>query len=98
MKHATTAAALLAAAWLLTGCAAENPPPPIPAPMADTIPKPPVTATPLIWQPGHWDWNGNAYSWVPGQYVAQGGHSDMWMPAYWEKASSGWVWHSAHWM
>ena len=54
---------------LLAACASSSPPAPMPAPMAETIPKPPVSPTPLIWQTGHWDWTGNAYVWVPGQYV-----------------------------
>jgi hypothetical protein len=97
MKLPTAAAALLGAAWILTGCAADNAPPPVPAPMADTIPKPPVSPTPLIWQPGHWDWTGTSYVWAPGQYVAREGHSDLWTPGYWEKTGSGWVWRPAHW-
>jgi hypothetical protein len=96
MKHPAIAA-LLGAAWIVAGCAADNPPAPVPPPMAETIPKPPVTATPLIWQPGHWDWTASSYVWTPGQYVAREGHSDMWMSGWWEKTSSGWVWHPAHW-
>ena len=97
MKHPAIAAAMLGAAWILTGCAEDKPPASVPAPMADTIPPPPVSPNRLIWQPGHWDWTGNAFVWVPGQYVAREGHSDLWMPGYWEKTSSGWVWRAAHW-
>ena len=43
MKHTVIVVALLGAAWMLSGCAADNPPAPIPAPMAETIPKPPVS-------------------------------------------------------
>ena len=39
-----------------------NPYPPVPALISETVPKPPVTAEPLMWQPGHWDWNGSGYS------------------------------------
>ena len=97
MKHLAIAAALFGVALNLTGCAADNAPPPVPPPMADAIPKPPVSPTQLIWQPGHWDWTGSSYVWVPGQYVPRGGHSDLWTPGYWEKTSSGWVWRPAHW-
>ena len=98
MKRRIVAAALFGVSMILASCASDNPPAPIPAPMAESIPKPPVSATPLIWQPGHWDWTGSAYVWVPGQYVTAESHGNSWMPGYWEKATSGWVWHPAHWM
>ena len=43
MKHLAIAAALFGVALNLTGCAADNAPPPVPPPMADAIPKPPVS-------------------------------------------------------
>ncbi|MGA8197963.1 MAG: hypothetical protein WB902_31895 [Acetobacteraceae bacterium] len=99
MKHPAIAVALLGAAWILTGCVPGNAPPPVPPPpMTETIPNPPVTATPLIWQPGHWDWTGSAYVWSAGEYVARAGHGDLWMPGFWEKTPSAWVWHPAHWV
>jgi hypothetical protein len=97
MRSSIVAASLLAAALALAGCSAGNAPPPIPAPIAEALPKPPVSPTALIWQPGHWDWNGSAYVWVPGQYVSPEGHGNNWLPAYWEKTDSGWIWHPAHW-
>jgi hypothetical protein len=60
---------------------------------------PPVTTTPLLWQPGHWDWAGGGYAWTPGVFVPSGGHSNMWMQGYWTPAADGtWVWQPAHWM
>jgi hypothetical protein len=100
MRHVVLAAALFGAA-ALAGCAPEAPkaPPPVPPPQAEVIPKPPVTATPLVWQPGHWNWNGSGYVWEPGQYVPRDGHSDMYMPGYWaESPQGGWHWVPAHWM
>jgi hypothetical protein len=100
MQHHTIAAAMLGAV-LVAGCVTNAPlapiPAPIPPPMAETIPKPPVSPTPLMWQTGHWDWTGSAYVWVPGQYVTAEGHSNVWLPAFWEKTEAGWVWHPAHW-
>ena len=98
MKRRTIAATLLGATLVLAGCAASGAPPSVPALMAETIPKPPVSPTSLIWQPGHWDWTGSAYVWIPGQYVGQADHGGLWMPAYWERTESGWVWHPARWM
>jgi hypothetical protein len=84
---------------LLAGCAAfPNPNPPVPPLQAETIPLPPVTATLLIWQPGHWDWTGNGYVWVPGAYVPRGDHSDQWLPAHWALVGGSWVWQPAHWL
>ena len=62
MRKFTTLAAVLAVS-LMAGCAQsqapdENPYPPVPPLVSETIPKPPVTAEALMWQPGHWDWNG----------------------------------------
>jgi hypothetical protein len=82
---------------LLAACASPGPAP-IPPPMAETMPKPPVSPVTLMWQPGHWDWTGSSFVWTPGQYVDAAGHSGTWMPGWWEKADSGWVWHPAHWL
>ncbi len=89
----------LAILLLLAACVASSgPPAAIPPPMAETVPKPPVSPLPLVWQPGHWDWTGSSYVWIPGQYVDTAGHGSTWMPGWWEKLDSGWVWHPAHWM
>jgi hypothetical protein len=92
------------AALLLAGCTPQSTtqvitaPPQVPAPVPETIPKPPVTAETLMWQPGHWDWTGSGYAWQPGQYVPAAGHGYLWMPGYWDNTpSSGWVWQPAHW-
>ena len=82
----------------LAACAGGTPPAPIPPPMAETVPLPPVSPVPLVWQPAHWDWTGSAYVWTPGQYVDTTGHSGTWMQGWWERTDSGWVWHPAHWI
>ncbi|HET6306344.1 MAG TPA: hypothetical protein VFG12_04115 [Rhodopila sp.] len=101
MKPFTCPAAFLALA-LVAGCAqqaqrSENPYPPVPAPVVEMIPKPPVTAQALEWQPGHWDWNGSGYVWARGQYVPAAGHGQLWMPGWWARTDAGWVWRPAHW-
>ena len=105
MRHTRLAAALIAAAALLSGCAgpattqpAAPPYPPVPPPRTETIPNPPVTATPLLWQPGSWDWIGSGYVWNPGRYVPRDGHSNLFMPGYWRQTPSGYVWQPAHWL
>ena len=98
MKYRTPIGFSLAVLSLLTGCAAPSaPPPPVPAPLAEAPPKPPVTTTPLLLQPGHWDWTGSSYVWQPAQFVPSEGHSNMWMPGYWAMTNGGWAWQPAHW-
>jgi hypothetical protein len=99
MRYRSITAALIGAAWILAGCTTINPPVPVPAPMAETMPKPPVSAEPLIWQPGHWDWTGSGYAWTPGVFVPSAGHGNLWMPGYWAQAPDGsWAWQPPHWM
>ena len=102
MKRSTTLAALLAVV-LLTGCTVRpgpeaNPYPPVPPPVSEIVPKPPVTSETLMWQPGHWDWNGSAYTWAKGQYVPADGHGSLWMPGWWSRDAAGWTWIPPHWM
>lgn len=93
---------ILVAATLLalTGCqlTAQPPYPEIPPPRVETMGKPPVTETLLIWRPGHWDWTGAGYEWIPGVFVPRAGHSDLWMQGYWEQTEPGWRWRPAHWV
>ncbi len=93
---------MMLAASLLAGCVTSSPPdanpyPPVPALIPEVVPKPPVTADPLIWQPGHWDWTGSGYTWATGQYVPAEGHGRLWMPGWWDRTPGGWVWQPAHW-
>ncbi len=101
MRRMLFVPAFLIAAFL-AGCSGNevvggNPYPPVPANLADPIPMPPVAAEPLMWQPGHWDWNGSGYVWAPGLYVPAAGHGNLWMPGYWAHVDGGWAWQPAHW-
>lgn len=107
MRHTRSLTALLSAMLLcvapLAGCAppapqATSPYPPVPELIPETMPKPPVTADPLIWQPGHWDWTGSGYAWAKGQYVPAQGHGNLWMPGWWSLTPAGWAWQPPHWM
>jgi hypothetical protein len=94
-------AALVLGVFLFLGACAitpANPYPPVPPLPAESLPLPPVTVTPLIWQPGHWDWTGAGYAWQPGAYVPRGDHSDQWLPAHWALVGGAWVWQPAHWL
>jgi hypothetical protein len=78
-----------ATALLVTmGSANAQPPPPpnyapIPPPRVEVVPPPPGGR--VIWQPGHWHWNGYRYIWINGQYVQV-------RPSYRHYAEGGWVW------
>ena len=99
--YRTLAAACLAAG-LLAGCARTTEttiatPPPVPAPLSENMPKPPVSPEALLWQPGHWHWTGNGYTWQPGEYVPAAGHGPLFQSGYWAQTPSGWAWQEAHW-
>jgi len=90
----------LVLALLLAACtvAASGPYPPVPAPMNEATPLPPVSGQALIWQPGHWDWNGGGYAWTAGRYVPVEGHGKLWMREQWSQTPGGWQWQPAHWV
>jgi WXXGXW repeat (2 copies) len=100
MRNFTKPAALLALS-LIAGCtqaaSGGNPYPPVPPLIAEPLPKPPVTGEALMWQPGHWDWNGGGYVWARGQYVPARGHGNLWVPGWWSRSDAGWSWQPAHW-
>lgn len=82
---------------VLAACSAGFPPP-VPDPMPESIPLPPVSAEPLRWRPGYWNWTGTGYSWVTGEYVPQSKAGTMWMPGQWTRSPSGQVWKPPHWV
>ena len=77
---------------------AGNPNPPPPPVRTEIIPKPPVSEEPLIWQPGHWDWEGSGYAWRQGEWVKRAGHGTEWQDGYWANQNGTWSWVPAHWM
>ena len=85
-------------ALLLAACTAQPPHPAVPVPRTESVPKPPVSAEPLVWQPGHWDWAGSGYLWAPGQYVPAAGHGLNWMQGWWSLTDGMWQWEPAHWV
>jgi hypothetical protein len=103
MREATMAW-LIVATLAVSGCAAPaavglNPPLPAPPLLAETVPKPPVSEDPLIWQPGHWEWSGGSYVWSAGLWVKREGHGTNWQDGYWAPGpTGGWVWVPAHWV
>ncbi len=72
--------------------------PPVPAVRTEQIPTPPNASVVVIWQPGHYDWNGVDYVWIPGEWVDRAGHGTAWQDGYWEGAVPTSVWVPAHWI
>jgi hypothetical protein len=88
----------LAAALALSGCAVPGGPAGPPPPRAEERPLPLISAEEQIWRPGHWNWDGNSYVWIPGQYEPRGNHSIMWQPGFWDRDQTGWFWRPPHWL
>ena len=99
MKRRAAPTTLVLITVLLAGCAKQSLPFPLPPPRpADFAPTPPISAVPLIWRPGDWQWTGSGYSWQPGAYEPAGGHSTQWLPGHWEGNNGQYVWVPGNWL
>ena len=85
---------------ILQGCGGPSGPahPPVPPVLAEDVPAPPEPRVALIWQPGHYDWTGSDYQWVPGKWVERAGHGTLWQDGYWQRNGGTEVWLPAHWI
>jgi hypothetical protein len=93
-----TRAALLAAVLTLAACAGPiGAPPPVPPPQPETVPLRPASGEDLIWRPGHWNWDGRGYAWVPGEYERFTGQR-VFQQGHWRQDSTGWTWVPARWL
>jgi hypothetical protein len=73
-------------------------PPPVPPPQAEAQPLPPISADVQVWRPGHWEWDGRGYFWIPGEYQVKGNLSGQYQQGHWEQAPNGWVWVPWRWL
>jgi hypothetical protein len=49
------------------------------------------------WAPGHWEWSGHAYQWVPGSYIVEHGKAH-WVADQWQPMDgSQWRYLPGHW-
>jgi hypothetical protein len=66
----------------------------------EKIPKAPLQEYVQSWQPGHWDWDGHAYTWVEGAWIKRDAQSTQWMQGYWDRPTTPGpcAWVPAHWM
>ena len=96
MKHP----AIPSVMWLLLqGCASTYAThPPAPPASAELVPAPPRSEVTLIWEPGHFDWDGVGYVKVPGRWVDRAGHGTLWQDGYWKESDRPPVWVPGHWL
>ncbi len=84
---------------ILSGCLATPAThPPIPAIPDEQVPVPPPAATELIWQPGHFDWDGAHYTWVRGEWTKRSGPNTLWRDGFWDMVHKQPVWVPAGWV
>lgn len=72
--------------------------PPVPPLRAEQVPAPPRASVTLIWQPGHYDWNGFEYTWIAGEWIDRAGRASLWQDGYWRQVNGRSVWVPAHWL
>ena len=68
--------------------------PPIPPPRREG-PRGRPPGPRMSWQPGHWQWTGRGYAWVPGQWVRA--RRGRWADGYWAPRRGGQVWVPGGW-
>jgi hypothetical protein len=103
LPRLSMAAAGAAGLLALAGCAVNNnigACPTAPPLVSEVMPKPPVSEQALIWQPGHWDWNGATYAWTAGGWIPRGSISGQWLDGHWERQTvpAACAWVPAHWL
>ncbi|HEX4155932.1 MAG TPA: hypothetical protein VHY48_09990 [Acidobacteriaceae bacterium] len=68
------------------------------APPTHAVEPPPPSPNPdWVWQAGYERWDGNAYVWVPGTWVAPPRPHATWVPGHWDHRHHGWFWVEGHW-
>ena len=96
--------------WLVVGATvflvsigsanAQPPPPnyaPIPPPRVEVVP--PAPGPRVVWEPGHWHWDGATYVWRGGHYVGRRPHYGHYVVGAWRwrPRLGQYVWVAAHW-
>ncbi len=80
-------------------CSAEPAPfPAAPALPEEVRPLPPVSASPLIWQPGDWVYAGGSYRYEAGRYVPGTGQPQAWQSGHWTGTRQAPVWLPGGWV
>lgn len=63
----------------------------------EIVPPPPHEHPDWAWHDGYQRWDGRAYVWVPGTYVAPPYRHAHWVPGHWRPTPRGYVWVEGHW-
>jgi hypothetical protein len=98
MKSLVIGAAVFLAA---IGSAGAQPPPPnyvpVPPPRQEFVPPPPGER--MVWEPGHWRWDGFRYEWERGHYIERHEHHHRYVEGRWDWAprEGRYVWVPPHW-
>ena len=71
-------------------------PEPVPEERVEAIPPPPNET--VVWKPGHWRWERDAWVWIPGEYVARPHPEAAWVPGHWVHRHWGWTWVPGYWL
>ena len=97
MRRRQLVAGLLFGAFGAAPAFAQGPYPPVPPPRYEPPPPPPPRH--MVWEPGHWHWNGVRYVWVQGRYVPRQPTSGQYVPGHWafDRRTGQYVWRPAHW-
>ena len=67
---------------------------PVPQVLEEAVP--PSPGPRMMWEPGHWHWNGGGYVWIPGHYIRAWRHAHF-VPGHWADRRGAWVWVPSHW-
>jgi len=70
--------------------------PPVPPPRSEFVPVAPPGRR-VVWEPGHWHWNGRGYVWIGGHYIEPRPQYTRYVPGAWVRRGPQWVWVPAHW-
>jgi hypothetical protein len=50
-----------------------------------------------FWVAGYYDWRGDHYAWVPGNWMLTPTTTSVWVSAHWENTAGGYTWVPGHW-
>jgi hypothetical protein len=63
----------------------------------ERVPPPPPEHRDWAWHAGYHRWDGRAYVWVPGEYVAPPHPRARWVSGHWDRRHGEYVWVEGHW-
>jgi hypothetical protein len=68
-----------------------------PPPRHERIPPVPPEHRDWVWHQGYHRWDGHAYVWVPGEYVAPPHPHARWVPGHYAHRRGEYIWIEGHW-